>query len=80
MRCSKDGAVPKRFPNGRFPDRRAELVQLPLHGFPEILQQMKAIGDLPRLRRPLARALSTEPSAVTADNLNLRMRFEPCGS
>jgi hypothetical protein len=50
IRCSKDGAFPTRFPNWRFPDRRAELAELPLDGFPKILQQMKAISDLPRLR------------------------------
>ena len=79
IRCSKDGTFPTRFPNCRFPVRRAELAELPLDGFPKILQQMKAINDLPRLRRPLARACGIEPGAVAADNLNLGMRFEPFG-
>ena len=79
IRRSKDGAFPTRFHSWRFPGRRAKLAQLPLDGFPKILQQMKAISNLPRLRRPLAGAFGVEPGAVAADNLNLGMRFEPFG-
>ena len=34
---------------------------------------MKAIGDLPRLRRALTRSLRIEASTVAADHLHFRM-------
>ena len=40
---------------------------------------MKAIGDLPRLRRALTRGLRIEASAVAADHLHFRMLLEPVG-
>jgi hypothetical protein len=35
---------------------------LPLNAIAQILQQMKAVGDLPRSRRALAYALRVEPA------------------
>ena len=40
---------------------------------------MKAVGDLPRLRRPLAGSLSIEAAAIPADNLDFRMLAQPTG-
>jgi hypothetical protein len=47
------------------------MVQLPLDRFPEVLEQVEAIGDLPRLWRSLVCAVGIKPGAITADNLDL---------
>ncbi len=44
----------------RIRDRRLKAAELSLNGLAEVLQQMKAIGDLPRLRRALTRGLRKE--------------------
>ena len=62
-----------------FSDRRPEPAQLPLDGFPEILEQVEAVSDLPGLWRSLTRAVGIKACAVTADNLNLRVLLEPFG-
>ena len=41
----------------RIPDRRLIAAKLSLDGLAEVLQQMKTISDLPRLRRALTRGL-----------------------
>jgi hypothetical protein len=58
-------------------DRRLEAAQLPFNGLPQVLQQMKAIRDLSRLRRALARGIRIETRAITADNFDFRMPLEP---
>ena len=63
----------------RIRDRRLKASELSLNGLAEVLQQMKAIGDLPRLRRALTRSLRIEASAVAADHLHFRMLLEPVG-
>lgn len=60
-------------------DRRFIAAKLALDDLAEVLQQMKAIGDLPRLRRALTRSLRIEPSTVAADHLHFRMIPEPTG-
>ncbi len=50
---------------------------LPFNAITQVLQQMKAVGDLPRLRRALAYALRVEPASITADNLDLGTLLEP---
>ena len=62
-----------------LPDRRFIAAKLTLDGFAEVLQQMKAIGDLLRLRRALTRGLGIEASAVAADHLHVGMVLEPVG-
>src|SRR5208283_3387746 len=63
----------------RIRDRRLKATKLSLNGLAEVLQQMKPIGDLPRLRRALTRGLRIEASAVAADHLHFRMLLEPVG-
>src|SRR5208282_3558428 len=63
----------------RIRDRRLKASELPLNGLAEVLQQMKAIGDLPRMRGALTRGLRIEASAVAADHLHFRMILEPTG-
>jgi hypothetical protein len=55
------------------------MVQLPLDGFPEVLEQVEAVGDLPRLWRALACAVGIKPGAITANNLDLWVALEPLG-
>jgi len=45
-------------------DRRFIAAKLALDDLAEVLQQMKAIGDLPRLRRALTRGLRIEPRVL----------------
>ena len=73
------------FWSGRVPagwlgptDRRTQPAQLAFHGFPEILKQMKTIGDLPRLGRSLPRSVSIEAGAVTADDFDFGVALQPC--
>ncbi len=40
---------------------------------------MKAVSDLPRLRRPPAGSLSIEAVAIPADDLDFRMLAQPTG-
>ena len=58
-------------------DRRLEAAQLPFNGLPQVLQQMKAIRDLSRLRGALTRGIRIETRAITADNFDFRMPPEP---
>ena len=44
----------------RLRNRRPIAAKLPLNGLAEVLQQMKTISDLPRLRRALTRGLRIE--------------------
>ena len=59
------------------PDRCLEPAKLPLDGFPEVLQQVEAIGDPLRLWRALSRTIGVEPRTVPADNLNLLVPPQP---
>jgi hypothetical protein len=63
----------------RIRDRRLIAAELSLNGLAEVLQQMKAIGDLPCLRRALTRGVRIEASSVAADHLHFRMILEPTG-
>ena len=63
----------------RIPARRFIAAKLSLDGLTEVLQQMKAIGDLLRPRRALTRSLRIEPGTVAADHLHIRMILEPVG-
>jgi hypothetical protein len=54
-------------------NRHLVLAKLPLDGLAEVLQKMKAIGDLPRLRRALTRSFRVEASKVAPDHLHFRM-------
>jgi hypothetical protein len=65
-------------PVWRLPDRGFEAAELPFDRLAEILQQMKAIGDLPRLRRALTRGVRIKARAIAADNLDFRVPLEPC--
>ncbi len=60
-----------------FSNRRLEAAQLPFNGLPQVLQQMKAIRDLSRLRRALTRGIRIEARAITADNFDFQMPLEP---
>ena len=53
-------------------NRRLIAAKLPLNGIAEVLQQMKTISDLPRLRRALTRSLRIEASTIAADHLHVR--------
>jgi hypothetical protein len=57
----------------RLRNRRLIAAKLSLNGLAEVLQQMKTIGDLPRLRRAVTRGLSIEASTIAADHLHLRV-------
>ena len=54
-------------------DRRFIAAKLALDDLAEVLQQMKAIGDLPRLRRALTHRLRIEASTIAADHLHVRV-------
>ena len=56
------------------PGRAAEL---DLNGLAHVLHNMKPVGDLPRLRRTLLRALGERTAAIAADDLDTRMLLEP---
>ena len=56
------------------PGRAAELR---LNGLAQVLQNMEAVGDLPRLRRAFMRALGERTAAIAADHLDVRMPLEP---
>jgi hypothetical protein len=60
-------------------DRRLKAAELSLNGLAEVLQQVKAIGDLPRVWRALTRGVRIEASTVAADHLHFRMILEPTG-
>jgi hypothetical protein len=63
----------------RLRDRRFKEAKLPLDGLAEVLHQMKAVSDLPRLWRALTRGLRIETSTVAADHFHLRMALQPTG-
>ena len=50
---------------------------MPFDRLTEILQEVKAIGDLPCLRGSFARALGIEPGAIAAYDLDRGMVPEP---
>ncbi len=54
--------------------------ELRLNGLAQVLQDMKTVGDLSRLRRAFPRALGERPAAIAADNLDARMPLEPVRS
>jgi len=54
-------------------------LQQPFQRFPEILQQMPAIGDLDGLRGSLARTVRVGTGAIPADDLHSEMIEEPPG-
>jgi hypothetical protein len=45
----------------------------------QILQEMEAVSDLPRLRRALSGALRIQTAAIAADDFELRMLAKPFG-
>jgi hypothetical protein len=49
-------------------------------GFPQIQQQVKAIGNLPRLRRPSARTLCIQTTTVSTHDLDPGVLFKPLRS
>jgi hypothetical protein len=53
--------------------------QFLLHGIAEIAHEMKAVGDLPRLRRTAAHAVGIGPVPIAADDPNRGMRLQPRG-
>jgi len=57
--------------------RTGMTVQHPLQCIIEILEQMKAVGDLHRVWRTLGGALGVVGEAIPADDFNLRMLLEP---
>src|ERR1700723_3875588 len=63
----------------RLRKRRLIAAKLSLNGLAEVLQQMKTISDLPRLRRALTRGLPIEASTIAADHLHVRVSLEPTG-
>lgn len=50
-----------------------------LQRFPQILQEMKAVGDLRGCRSPLPRALGIGGRAITRNDLDSRMLAQPLG-
>ena len=56
------------------PGRAAELR---LNGLAQVLQNMEAVGDLPRLRRAFTCPLGERTAAIAADHLDVRMSLEP---
>ena len=63
----------------RLWNRRLIAAKLSLNGLAEVLQQMKTISDLPRMRRALTRSLRIEASTIAADHLHVRVILEPTG-
>ena len=59
----------------------AQLGRVPVEHLPErvtaVAQQVPAVGDLDRLRRPLADAVGVGTGAVAADDLDAGMALEP---
>ena len=53
--------------------------ELLFDGVPKILQQMEAVGHLPRLWRPSGGTLRVQTATVTADHLDGRVPLEPAG-
>ena len=51
--------------------------ELRLNCLAQILHDVKSVGDLPRLRRTLVRALGKRTAAITADDLDAGMPLEP---
>ena len=51
--------------------------ELRLNGLAQILHDVELVGDLPRPRRALVRALGERTAAITADDLDARMPLEP---
>ena len=51
--------------------------QLLFNSLAEVLEQMKTVGDLPRLRRSPAGPLGIEAAAIPADDLDFRMLAQP---
>jgi len=60
-------------------DRRLIATKLPLDGLAEVLQQMRAVSNLPRLRRALACGLRVETRTIAAHHVHARMLSEPTG-
>jgi hypothetical protein len=57
----------------RLSGGRRGFAQLLFDSLAEVLDQMKAVGDLPRLRRPQADSLSIEAAAIPDDDLDFRV-------
>ena len=51
--------------------------ELRLNGLAEILQDMKTVGDLPRLGCAFLRPLCKRTAVIVADDLDARMSLEP---
>ncbi|WP_331937302.1 hypothetical protein [Methylosinus sp.] len=52
--------------------------ELLLNRLAQVLDQMKPVGDLARLRRAARRPLGVEAASVAADDLDLWTTGEPC--
>jgi len=60
--------------------RTAVKVHLLLDSLPQVLHDMKPVGDLFRLRRALPGSLGVETAAISADHFHLGMSFQPVGA
>jgi hypothetical protein len=63
----------------RILDWRLIAAKLALDCLAEVLQEMKTVSHLPRLRRALTRGLRIEASTVAGDDLHVRVILEPTG-
>ena len=63
----------------RLSGGRRGSAQLLFDSLAEVLDQMKVVSDLPRLRRPPEGSLSIEAAAIPADDLDFRMLAQPTG-
>ena len=61
----------------RTAGKSADAAHMPLDRRPQILKQMEAVSNLPGLRGALPNSLRIEPTAVSADDLDLWMSPEP---
>jgi hypothetical protein len=61
----------------RCPQRGLFVPHHLLHGFDEVLHDVKAVGDLDRLRSPAGGPFGAVGPAIPADHLDLRRRLQP---
>jgi hypothetical protein len=62
---------------GKFSDGRLEPAELPRDGLPQVLQQVEAISNLPRLWCALTGRVRIQTVSIAVDNLDFRMLLEP---
>src|SRR5271165_4275452 len=71
------GAATVRLRQQRASGKPADVAHLVLDRLPEVLQDVKPVDDLPRLRCAFTRTLRVQPAPVPAHNFNLGMSREP---